>query len=167
MNAILGLQKTLGISGAGGGTLGIFPAGLILPYGGDTAPTGSLLCDGAAYPRSTKNRLFVAIGTRYGAPDGASFNVPDLRGRFPAGLGPNAAVNALGKGDAAALGNRSPIHAHGPYQPGSTDGSFSSGSGTGNIVLTDHGVSGSVITPTSGVPVDSPSFLVVNFIIVE
>jgi microcystin-dependent protein len=61
-------------------------AGTILPYGGSSAPSGFLLCFGQAVSRSTYADLFAAIGTTFGAGDGSTtFNVPDLRGRIPAG----------------------------------------------------------------------------------
>ncbi len=61
--------------------LALCPAGSIMAYGGTTAPTGWLLCDGTSYSRTTYLTLFTAIGTSFGAvPD--NFNVPDLRGRF-------------------------------------------------------------------------------------
>lgn len=44
---------------------------------------GFLLCDGSAVSRETYSDLFAVIGERYGAGDGAAtFNLPDLRGRF-------------------------------------------------------------------------------------
>lgn len=47
---------------------------------------GCLICDGAPVSRATYAALFAAIGTAYGAGDGsATFNVPDLRARFPTG----------------------------------------------------------------------------------
>lgn len=62
------------------------PTGAYLPYGGTTAPTGFLLCDGTAVSRTTYADLFAVIGTSYGTGDGATtFNVPDLRGRAPFG----------------------------------------------------------------------------------
>jgi microcystin-dependent protein len=52
----------------------------------NTAPTGYLLCDGAAVSRATYARLFAVIGTQYGAGDGSTtFNLPDLKGRVPVG----------------------------------------------------------------------------------
>jgi microcystin-dependent protein len=64
----------------------LLPAGVILPYGGASAPSGYLLCYGQAVSRSTYAALFSAIGTAYGVGDGTTtFNVPDLRGRVPAG----------------------------------------------------------------------------------
>ena len=66
----------------------ILPAGSILPYGGSSAPTGFLLCDGSAVSRTTYAALFAALddGATYGTGDGSStFNLPDLRGRVVAG----------------------------------------------------------------------------------
>lgn len=69
------------------------PPGLINAYGGAAAPTGYLICDGAAVSRATYSALFTAIGTAYGVGDGATtFNVPDLRGRFLRGV-TGASVN--------------------------------------------------------------------------
>lgn len=68
----------------------IFPAGLIVPYGGSTSPDTDiwLLCDGSAVSRTTYATLFDVISTTFGAGDGSTtFNVPDLRGRTPLGAG--------------------------------------------------------------------------------
>jgi microcystin-dependent protein len=64
------------------------PAGVITQYGGTTAPTGWLLCQGQAISRvnALYTRLFTAIGTNYGIGDGSTtFNVPNLQGRIPVG----------------------------------------------------------------------------------
>lgn len=54
------------------------PIGAIVPYGGDTAPTGYLLCDGNAVSRTTYSDLYAVIGTKYGPGDGSTtFNLPD------------------------------------------------------------------------------------------
>lgn len=61
-------------------------AGTILPFSGSSAPTGFLLCYGQAISRTTYATLFSVIGTTYGSGDGSTtFNIPDLRGRIPAG----------------------------------------------------------------------------------
>lgn len=53
------------------------PTGLILPYGGSTAPEGFLLCNGATINRTTYANLFKAIGTTYGTGDGSTtFKIP-------------------------------------------------------------------------------------------
>jgi microcystin-dependent protein len=62
------------------------PTGAILPFGGSSAPAGYLLCNGAAVSRSTYAALYAVIGMAFGAGNGSTtFNVPDLRGRFPYG----------------------------------------------------------------------------------
>ena len=64
------------------------PAGVITQYGGASAPTGWLLCQGQAISRTNPlyTRLFTAISTTYGAGDGTTtFNVPNLQGRIPVG----------------------------------------------------------------------------------
>lgn len=63
-----------------------FPVGMVSPYAGAAAPAGWLLCDGTAVSRTTYASLFAAIGTTYGAGDGATtFNIPDMRGLLPLG----------------------------------------------------------------------------------
>lgn len=64
------------------------PVGSIWPYAGDPtalAPN-ALNCDGASYATTDYPALFGVIGYNYGGA-GSSFNVPDLRARFPAGAG--------------------------------------------------------------------------------
>lgn len=59
------------------------PAGTIITYAGNKAPTGYLVCDGSAVSRDTYANLFAAIGTIYGAGNGSStFNLPDMTARF-------------------------------------------------------------------------------------
>lgn len=68
------------------GGSGLFPPATIVEYGGTSAPSGWLLCDGAAVSRTTYAGLFAVLGTAYGAGDGSTtFNVPDRRGRFGVG----------------------------------------------------------------------------------
>lgn len=62
--------------------------GFVWPYAGSSAPTGFLLCDGAAVSRSTYSLLYAVIGTTFGVGDGSTtFNVPDLRGSVVLGVG--------------------------------------------------------------------------------
>jgi len=61
----------------------LVPAGTILPFGGATAPSGWLLCEGTAISRNVYAALWSAIGTAWGYGDNSTtFNLPDLRGRF-------------------------------------------------------------------------------------
>ena len=64
------------------------PIGKIVMYAGNSAPRGWLLCQGQAVSRTTYAKLFSVIGTTYGNGDGSTtFNVPDMRGRSPLGVG--------------------------------------------------------------------------------
>jgi microcystin-dependent protein len=59
------------------------PPGAIMAFASEVAPPGWLECNGQLISRTTFNRLFQTIGTRFGAGDEATtFNVPDLRGEF-------------------------------------------------------------------------------------
>lgn len=71
---------------------GLNPPGAIIAYGGASAPTGWLLCDGSSQLRATYPDLFTAIGTAYGAADGTHFNLPQGQGMFLRGVG-NATNN--------------------------------------------------------------------------
>lgn len=61
--------------------------GLILSYGGSSAPTGFLMCDGSAVSQTDYADLYAIIGISYGNPGGGLFNLPDLRGRTLIGKG--------------------------------------------------------------------------------
>jgi microcystin-dependent protein len=59
------------------------PAGSVVQFARNTAPTGWLKANGAAVSRTTYATLFAAIGTTFGVGDGSTtFNLPDLRGYF-------------------------------------------------------------------------------------
>jgi len=65
----------------------LHPSGSIIMYGGSSAPTGWLLCDGASYLRADYAALYAIIGNAFGTADGTHFNVPDMKGAFPRGAG--------------------------------------------------------------------------------
>jgi phage-related tail fiber protein len=57
--------------------------GAVTFFARSTAPTGYIKANGAAVSRAAYSALFAAIGTTYGAGDGATtFNLPELRGEF-------------------------------------------------------------------------------------
>lgn len=64
---------------------GLAPVGALMPFAGTVAPAGWLFAFGQSLPRTTYAALFTAIGTSFGSADGASFNLPDLRGRVAMG----------------------------------------------------------------------------------
>ena len=81
------------------------PIGSIQAYGGTTAPSGWLLCQGQAVSRTEYADLFNVIGTAYGSGDGSTtFNVPDLREATTKGVGLSGKSNNHYDSDGVALG---------------------------------------------------------------
>lgn len=65
----------------------LVPTGTVQAYAGAVAPTGWLICAGQAVSRIDYADLFAIIGVSFGSGNGTTtFNLPDLRGRVPAGL---------------------------------------------------------------------------------
>lgn len=90
-------------------------AGMIQMFAGDTAPDGWLICDGSAVSRTDYPLLFDAIGIKYGEGDrSTTFNLPDMRDRFPVGAGNDYVLNDKGGSNSVTLGtNEIPAHTHG------------------------------------------------------
>ena len=113
----------------------LVPSGVILEFAGAAAPSGYAMCDGTVVSRTgTYAALFAAIGTAYGAGDGATtFNLPNRKGRV--GVGRDAAqaeFDVLGETGGAKTvtltTNEMPNHSH-PVT-GTASGSVSSSGGT-------------------------------------
>ena len=64
----------------------IYISGMMVMWPGATAPTGWLLCQGQSLLRADYPALFTIVGTSYGSADATHFNLPDMRGRVPAGV---------------------------------------------------------------------------------
>ena len=150
------------------------PIGAIIQYGGTTDPPGFFICDGRAISRTTYAILFGVIGTAYGAGDGSTtFNIPDLRGRVPVGLGTAAPVNTLGGSDGVAVANRrGELHRHTPHAHTFGLGSLSGASATRPYGDANEAPIVNIATTSvdggSGVgtdPLDGGAYQVVNHII--
>jgi microcystin-dependent protein len=164
------------------------PIGSVIPYGGESAPDGWLLCNGQKVSRTTYAALFAIIGIIFGAGDGiTTFGLPDLLARFPIGaevttdhdLGDKGGANednishqhAVGTLDTA---NES-THTHqvtingetignnplGPALTVGKDETVASGGGSAH----KHTVSGSVATGGSTTHDNRSLFLGLNYII--
>jgi microcystin-dependent protein len=152
----------------------IVPAGTIFPYAGPAAvgsePEGFLYCDGRAVSRTAYASLFAAITTSWGGGDGSStFNLPDLRSRFPIGAGPDYALTAAGGAanatptlslsvDGTALTtDQLPAHSHSAADSGHSHGLSTDGSGVG---LNDPGHSHDLIenVDNAGPLASTPTF---------
>ncbi len=122
-------------------------------YAGSAAPSGWLLCNGAEVSRTTYADLFAVMGTIFGAGNGSTtFNLPDLRGRSPIGMGQgaglsNRALGAAGGAERHTLStSEMPAHSHSYSRPYVTEnegqedfdawntamGSYNTGSTGGN-----------------------------------
>lgn len=118
------------VASAGGASGGGPPTGSMLMYAAATAPTGYLLCDGAAVSRTTYADLFAVIGTTYGTGDGTTtFNVPDFQVRVPVGAGTGKTLGAS-DGVAETSRNANRTHSHGHGSSGSGSVSLTSGAGS-------------------------------------
>lgn len=141
----------------------LVPVGSILPYGGATAPSGYVVCDGSWLSTTTYPNLFQALGgtnNPYGSTSagvagsgysagfglGATFRVPDLRGRFPLGQGGSLPNNSSASnrghfgGSALILEANLPAHKHSVY---AFQSSNTAGGGTGNRLTFVADVAGS------------------------
>ena len=63
--------------------------GEIRVFGGNYAPEGWALCNGAMLPISENETLFNLIGTTYGGDGNTTFALPDLRSRVAIAQGPS------------------------------------------------------------------------------
>ena len=106
-----------------GQLLGITIVGEIRLWATASAPSGWVLCDGAAYDSvgdTTFANLFGVIANTYGGSDGTDFEVPDLQGRTPIGVGTGDASDATAHALADKEGTEThtlvtsemPAHAH-------------------------------------------------------
>lgn len=152
------------------------PSGVIVSFGGTTAPAGYLMCDGSAVSRTTYAPLFAIIGTTYGAGNGSTtFNLPDLRQRFPLGKAASGTGSTLG-GTGGAIDHTHTIsHTHDVDPPNTTSGAPSTTVAatnlTGSAASTTHThdvnissfTSGAASTSTSGTA--NAPFISLNFII--
>jgi microcystin-dependent protein len=90
-------------------TVPTFYPGMIMPFGGTTAPAGWMLCDGSEISISTYGALYTAIGTNFGVSGSPTtlFKLPDFRGRFLLGhLGSaTTGIRVLNDGAAETVGN--------------------------------------------------------------
>lgn len=160
---ILGNLTVSGSFMVGGAVL--IPPGLIFPYAAGTAPSGYLICDGAAYSRSTYAALFAVIGTVYGAGNGTTtFNVPDLRGRVPAQIdgGTNRLPAIANLGDHAGSATNTILQENLPaatlattiVEPSAGTGHLHNLTGLGTVSVTNGtGASqGNLLTTSGGSP---------------
>jgi microcystin-dependent protein len=148
------------------------PAGSILGYGGSSAPTGWLACDGSAVSRTTYATLFAAISTIYGVGDSSTtFNLPDGLGRAMVGDGSGASLTTRTRGDEfgveevtlSAIQSGIAAHTHGVTDAGHTHAQkYSTGAGAvvdSSALLASAGVvsGGNTASNTTGITINNAS----------
>jgi len=108
------------------------PSGVLLPYGGTSAPAGFLLCDGSVVSRTTYANLFAAIGVAWGAGNGTTtFNLPNSAGMFLRGAGSQTVGGVSYAGPALGSSQQDQLQGHIHQQTYNTAGG-SSGNNVGN-----------------------------------
>jgi microcystin-dependent protein len=157
--------------------------GEIKMWGTASAPTGYLLCDGSSVSTTTYAALFAVIGYTFGG-SGASFTLPDYRGRMPIGVSGSYALAATGGSANATLVSHThtatsvvtdPGHFHNSTNNGATNG-FGAGAALTNAfnspgLATASAVTGISVATTNSTEGSSatnanlPPYLAINFII--
>lgn len=106
------------------------PVGSIQAYGGMSAPTNWLICDGRAVSRTDYKELFQVIGVFFGEGDGATtFNLPDLTGRVAIGHNNTYSLGAQGGNKDAII----PYHNHSVASSGACTTNSTSKTLTGSV----------------------------------
>jgi microcystin-dependent protein/N-acetylneuraminic acid mutarotase len=156
----------------------LVPPGAIMQYIASNAPAGWLLCDGGGCHTNTYASLFAVIGYQFGG-SGTNFNLPDMRGRVPVGMGTGTGLtarnlNATGGVETVTLvSNQMPSHTHGFFNyDGTTDWRISAtpgGSKTRIAYAVDgYNAAGTWYIGNAGggqSHENMPPFVVLNFII--
>lgn len=187
------LTATLKISADAGNIASVHADGLWIPtyvdigdliWSGRTSKGANfLLANGAAVSRSTFALLFAQYGTTFGPGDGSTtFNLPDLQGRMPVGVGTNADISALGANEgigtvasrrpkhrtSSTLGVSDPGHFHSVTNNGVSGPAGGNGAASGpGAVLTDTKTTGITLSGAVGTnvgtdPADSSPYLALN-----
>jgi microcystin-dependent protein len=153
------------------------PTGVINMWGTATAPTGYLLCAGAAVSRSTYAALFAVIGTTFGVGDGTTtFNVPNYTSRMPYGT---TVAATGGSADAVVVSHThtitDPTHTHATNPTTSLIGTSQQNAPGGAVANPGTPATLSLVAASTGITIDTagvsgtnanlPPYLGINFII--
>jgi microcystin-dependent protein len=131
--------------------------GTIMIWPLNWAPVGWLFCAGQTLNIAQYQALHALIGTTYGGNGQTTFQLPDLRGRVPAGFNmgstPPAAPNLTlgqqgGEQQVTLLSTQMPAHTH-PLMISSSAANANLPSSNESIAA-PNAVSGRVTTPTNG-----------------
>jgi microcystin-dependent protein len=157
------------------------PTGGLVMWPTGSAPSGFLLCTGAAVSRTTFAALFAIVGTTFGVGDGSTtFNLPNYTNRMPYGTtvgatGGSADAVVVSHNHSASSAVSDPGHAHtfalfapngGGGNPGGDLNTSSPTTYGTNSAVTSISVSTTVNSAgVSGTNANLPPYLGINFII--
>ncbi len=91
---------------------------MIKAFAGNFAPQNFALCQGQTLNVSQNTALFSLLGTTYGGNGQTTFNLPDLRGRAPIGVGQGNGLSSVNYGQTGGAenvtlaANQMPSHSH-------------------------------------------------------
>lgn len=145
--------------------------GEVRMWAGPSAPTSWLFCDGSAISRTTYAALFAIIGTTFGVGNGTTtFNIPDVRGRAPIGVGTGSGLTARALaatgGEETHLLTTAEIPAHTHTQQTDNGGGAVTVLGPGSAIVRNPLNAGETAsTGGGGVHNNMQPFLALNFII--
>jgi microcystin-dependent protein len=138
-------------------------------------PKGWTTCDGQLLPINQNQALFSLLGTTYGGNGQTTFQLPNLKGRLPMGVGTGYFLGQFGGAESHPLNlNELPPHIHTLAASTATGRSASPG---GNVLAAARGAYGETPDTTlhpntlgnfgsSGQPHENrPPFLALNFVI--
>jgi microcystin-dependent protein len=129
--------------------------GSILIFGGSFAIRGYMLCNGQTLPISTYSALFSILGTYFGGNGVNNFQLPDLQGRVPIGMGNGLGLSPYVIGQKGGTENVSltinnlPQHAH-PIPALSVTVSVNNTAATANTASAGTNSIGAANDPLSG-----------------
>lgn len=92
--------------------------GTIQPFAFNFAPRNWALCNGQTMSIAQNSAMFSLLGTTYGGNGQTTFNLPNLQGRMPIGMGQGPGLPAYDIGEAAGspstvlTSNQMPSHTH-------------------------------------------------------
>ena len=92
--------------------------GAIFMFAGNFAPRGYALCNGQTMSISQNAALFSILGTFYGGNGTTTFQLPNLQGRVPVGVGNGAGLTPISIGEVGGVqsvtlnASTMPIHTH-------------------------------------------------------
>ena len=162
---------TLGPNGAISG-YGAVPIGSVTMYAGPSniiaaaPPVNWLFCQGQAVSRTTYSQLWAKLSNTFGNGNGSTtFNLPDLRNRFPIGVGAGRPMNTLSGEETHILTiNEMPAHTHTYQFPGIAPTSGLVGPAPGTF--TNNGAPQQTTSTGGGLAHNNmPPYIAIEFII--